>query len=561
MSDEESNSYLHKYFIPLSNSTPKEIVHTGRTFHRFDKCIQIGQTRFFLLDGINEEKRRELGLGKQPYFLTSIIQQLAKAGTLPPHLILENVLDWKNRKFSLETEDVDGDLITIIDKTNLKLIKRFPVHADQLLAKVRAYPQKYGLIPSPEASDLHPSPVSISDPAPAPIQAAPPGNRADAYANGPDVNGHIAAAAAAVDVAPMGGLAEPSDMNRNGLRSAEPRTSRGSVSSNLRDVDIVAHIEQSNNGQGGYDLWFDDEDDSERQVGEENRLRPQSEFLSDTLQVRRDVQPLIITRTPLSVYLQARIKARSGEVVAFCRDALEILEVADKNACVFQDLPGFKAAHIDAVVPAILLRQFRAQSERVRQKAMEIRNAQTEAERYGNELNFLEKEIEKRMPGGLMSLMQVLKHTVSHTVKQEVDLRLKGKGDGTLSSTSAPHPLPKEKSQHKKSAPPGDAEKRGGNTQKKKKGNRQKKDQTQTVTENYKSGQKRNAPTDSSAALQERDGNAEGKQTEDKTEQQQKKLRSDGEAGRGDGNFSYMQHSSNARVQQTHAGQGQNPHP
>uniref|UniRef100_A0A0G4GKY4 Uncharacterized protein n=1 Tax=Chromera velia CCMP2878 TaxID=1169474 RepID=A0A0G4GKY4_9ALVE len=130
----------------------------------------MGQTRFFLLDGINEEKRQEeLGLGKQLCFLTSIIQQLAKAGSLPPHLILENVLDWKNRKFSLETEDVDGDLITIIDETNLELIKRFPVCADQLLAKVRARPQKYGLIPSPEASDLHPSPVSVSDPAPTPI--------------------------------------------------------------------------------------------------------------------------------------------------------------------------------------------------------------------------------------------------------------------------------------------------------------------------------------------------------------------------------------------------------
>uniref|UniRef100_A0A0G4HZ86 Uncharacterized protein n=1 Tax=Chromera velia CCMP2878 TaxID=1169474 RepID=A0A0G4HZ86_9ALVE len=78
---------------------------------------------------------------------------------------------------------------------------------------------------------------------------------------------------------------------------------------------------------------------------------------------------------------KARIEARSGEVMAFCRDAFEILEVADKNARAFQDLPGFEAAHIDAVVPAILLCQFRAQSERVRQKAMEIRDAQTEAER------------------------------------------------------------------------------------------------------------------------------------------------------------------------------------
>uniref|UniRef100_A0A0G4GKX6 Uncharacterized protein n=1 Tax=Chromera velia CCMP2878 TaxID=1169474 RepID=A0A0G4GKX6_9ALVE len=175
---------------------------------------------------------------------------------------------------------------------------------------------------------------------------------------------------------------------------------------------------------------------------------------------------------------EARIEARFGEVVAFriCRDALEILKVADKNVRAFQDLPGVEATHIDAVVPAILLHQFRAQSERVRQKAMEVRDAQTEAERYKNELNFLEKEIEKRIPRGLMSLMQALKHTVSHTVKQEVDSRLKGKGDGTLPSTSAPHPLPKEKSQHKESAPPGDAEKRGGNTQKKKKGDRQKKD-------------------------------------------------------------------------------------
>uniref|UniRef100_A0A0G4HZK4 Uncharacterized protein n=1 Tax=Chromera velia CCMP2878 TaxID=1169474 RepID=A0A0G4HZK4_9ALVE len=302
----------------------------------------------------NQQKRRELGLGKQPCFLTSIIQQLAKAGSLPPHLILENVLDWKNRKFSLETEDVDGDLITIIDETNLELIKCFPVRADQLLAKVRARPQKYGLIPSPEASDLHPSFVSISDPAPAPIQAAPPGNGAGAYTNGPDANGHIAAAAAVVEVVPVGGLAEPSNANGNGLRSAESRASRGSMSSSLRDVDVVAHIEQSNNGHGGYDLRFDDdsEDDSE------------SEFLSDTPQVRRDVQPLIITGALLSVYLQARIEARSGEVVAFCRDALEILEVADKNAHAFQDLPGFEAAHMDAVVPAILLRQFRAQSER-----------------------------------------------------------------------------------------------------------------------------------------------------------------------------------------------------
>uniref|UniRef100_A0A0G4I3C9 Uncharacterized protein n=1 Tax=Chromera velia CCMP2878 TaxID=1169474 RepID=A0A0G4I3C9_9ALVE len=255
---------------------------------------------------------------------------------------------------------------------------------------------------------------------------------------------------------------------------------------------------------------------------------------------------------------KARIEARSGEVVAFCRDALEILEVADKNARAFQDLPGFEAAHIDAVVPAILLRQFRAQSERVRQKAMGVRDAQTEVERYGNELNFLEKEIEKRMPGGLMSLMQALKHTVSHTVKQEVDSHLKGKGDGTLPSTSAPHPLPKEKSQHKESAPPGDAEKRGGSTRKKKKEDRQKKDQSQI--ENHKGGQKRNAPTDSLTALQERDGNAEGKQTEGRTEQQQKRFRSDGEAGRGDGNLSHIQHSSKAPVQQTHAGQGQNPH-
>uniref|UniRef100_A0A0G4IBF6 Uncharacterized protein n=1 Tax=Chromera velia CCMP2878 TaxID=1169474 RepID=A0A0G4IBF6_9ALVE len=276
MSDEESNSFLHKYFIPLPNSIPKEIVHTGRTFHRFDKYIQIGQTRFFLLDGINEEKRRELGLEKQPCFLTSIIQHLAKAGSLPPHLILENILDWKNKKFSLETEDVDGDLITIIDETNLELIKRFPVRVDQLLAKVRAHLQKYGLIPSPKASDLHPSPVSISDPTPAPIQAALPGNGAGAYANGPDANGHIAAAAAAVEVAPVGGLAEPNNANGNGLRSAKPRASRRSVSSSLWDVDVVAHIEQSNNGQGGYDLRFDNEDDSERQVGEENRLRPQA---------------------------------------------------------------------------------------------------------------------------------------------------------------------------------------------------------------------------------------------------------------------------------------------
>uniref|UniRef100_A0A0G4I382 Uncharacterized protein n=1 Tax=Chromera velia CCMP2878 TaxID=1169474 RepID=A0A0G4I382_9ALVE len=276
MSDEESNSCLHKYLTPLPNSIPKEIVHTGWTFHRFDKCIQIRQTRFFLLDRINEEKRQELGLGKQPCFLTSIIQQLAKAGSLPPHLIFENVLDWKNRKFSLETEDVDGDLITIIDDTNLELIKRFPVRADQLLAKVRARPQKYGLIPSPKASDLHPSPVSVSDPTPAPIQAAPPGNGAGAYANGPDANGHIAAAAAAVEVAPVERLAEPSNANGNGLRSAKPRASRGSVSSSLRDMDVVAHIEQSNNGQGGYDLWFDDEDDLERQVEEENRLRPQA---------------------------------------------------------------------------------------------------------------------------------------------------------------------------------------------------------------------------------------------------------------------------------------------
>uniref|UniRef100_A0A0G4I7U4 Uncharacterized protein n=1 Tax=Chromera velia CCMP2878 TaxID=1169474 RepID=A0A0G4I7U4_9ALVE len=124
----------------------------------------------------------------------------------------------------------------------------------------------------------------------------------------------------------------------------------------------------------------------------------------------------------------------------------------------------------------------------------------------------------KRMPGGLMSLMQAFKHTVSHTVKQEVDSRLKGKGDGTLPLTSAPHPLPKEKSQHKESAPLGDTEKSGGNTRKKKKGDRQKKDQSQT--ENPKGGQKRNAPTDSSAVLQERDGNTEGRQTEGRTEQQ-----------------------------------------
>uniref|UniRef100_A0A0G4HZC2 Uncharacterized protein n=1 Tax=Chromera velia CCMP2878 TaxID=1169474 RepID=A0A0G4HZC2_9ALVE len=109
-----------------------------------------------------------------------------------------------------------------------------------------------------------------------PIQAAPPGNGAGAYANGPDANGHIAAAVAAVEVAPVGGFAEPSNTNGNGLRSAEPRASRGSVSSSLHDVDMVAYIKQSNNGQGGYDLRFDDEDDSERQVGEENRLRPQA---------------------------------------------------------------------------------------------------------------------------------------------------------------------------------------------------------------------------------------------------------------------------------------------